>query len=358
MDYLPETYVVPLMRIRRVRLLPVPGEVSVQVGDRVEPTEVIAHAETYDKLYVLPVTRRLGVQPGQLSKYLSISKGDAVRKGQAITKRRGLAGKALHSPVEGVVKGGAGGRVLIEANPRSIDLIAHIPGVVTRVIENYGVEIEAQGALIEGVWGAGGEALGVIHRASHDRADVLDDDALDASCHGAILIGGAGLEPGVLDLARELQVRGFVLGSLAPEMISEVSESLIPVIVTEGIGTVPMSEPLFRLLTTHHGREASINARSQSRWDIVRPEVFIPLPADTIPVDTQADGAIPLTIGTQVRLLRAPHLGVVGNVTSLPQLPRRIETGARMRGAEVKVDSMETPIFVPLANLEIIRSQD
>ena len=356
MDYLPETSVAPLTRIRRVRLLPVPGEVRVQVGDLVEPTEIIAHADTYDELYVLPVARRLGIRPAQLSKYLSINKGDRVHKGQTITKRQGWAGKALRSPVAGIVKGGAGGRVLIEAKPRSIDLAAHIPGVVTRVIQNYGTEIKAQGALAEGVWGTGGEARGVLRQMSNDRTDVLSENDLDASCHGEILIGGAGLEPGVLDLARELQVRGFVLGSLLPEIISEASESPIPIIVTEGIGAIPMSEPLFRLLTTHHGREASINGKSQSRWDIVRPEVFIPLPADTIPTDAQAGTILPLTVGGQVRLLRAPHLGEVGTVVSLPEYPRRISTGARLRGAEVIVGPTETPIFVPLMNMEIIRS--
>jgi len=357
MDYLPENSTMPLTTVRRVHLLPVPGEVLVQVGDRVEPTEVVAHADIYDGFYILPVARRLGVPVAKVSRYLHVELGDEVRSGQTIAKRPGLAGRTVRSPVSGIVTGNAGGRLLIEAKPKSIDLVAYVPGVVTRVIEGYGAEIEAQGALVKGAWGVGGETRGVLRKMAGDPAAILREEDLDAACQGAILIGGAGLEPGVLKQIGELQVRGIVLGSLAPEMLSGVRESPIPIVVTEGIGRVPMSAPLFHLLAANDGREASVSGRMQTRWNVVRPEVFIPLPADTVPTDSRVRAESPVTVGAQVRVLRLPYMGQVGTIVDLPKFARRIATGARVRGAEVKLESADLPVFVPLANLEIMRVQ-
>jgi hypothetical protein len=47
-------------------------------------------------------------------------------------------------------------------------------------------------------------------------------------------------------------------------------------------------------------------------------------------------------------------MGVTGTVTSLPTRAHSIDTGARVRGAEVDVGDGET-IFVPLMNLEVLR---
>ena len=181
----------------------------------------------------------------------------------------------------------------------------------------------------------------------------LETKTIDPSCRGAILIGGNGLSEEALERARELQVRGIVVGGLPPELVSHVEQLPFPTIATEGIGSAPMSAPIFHLLTTNDGREASISGRVQSRRGIVRPEVIIPMPDGTVP-PTQTQTGTPLRVGTRVRLVRAPYMGAAGTVVSLPIHARRIETGARVHGAEVDL-GREAPVFVPLANLEVLR---
>jgi hypothetical protein len=144
-----------------------------------------------------------------------------------------------------------------------------------------------------------------------------------------------------------------VTGGLAPELVRIAEQSPIPIIATEGIGLAPMSTPAFSLLATHDGREASISAVVNSRWGVRRPEIVIVLPAEEVPPEV-VDTEVPLRIGTQVRLIRAPYRGLVGTVTALPAHARPIECGARVRGAEVNV-GQGTSVFVPLANLEIVR---
>jgi hypothetical protein len=114
-----------------------------------------------------------------------------------------------------------------------------------------------------------------------------------------------------------------------------------------------MSEPFFQLLTTNDGREASISGQVKSRWGIVRPEIIIALPAESLP-PTQSQPGTPLTVGARVRAVRAPYLGQVGTVVTLVDHPRHIETDAKVRGAEVDL-GQASPVFIPLVNLEVLR---
>ena len=354
MGYYPfETQITPLTMIRRERMLPVPGDVLVRIGDRVEPTQVVARANLSGDFRIVPVARALGVSTSQMDRYMRVGLGDEVQQGQLIAKRGRLFAYTVKSPIGGMVTASGGGRVLIEANPTPFDLRAYIYGTVSNMIQHYGVIIETPGAVIQGVWGTGGESVGVLKCTAESPDEPLQAEAIDPTCHGSILVAGAGLDDAALKRAQELQVRGIVVGGLPPELISFAERLPFPIVVTEGIGQVPMSGPIFHLLTTNDGREASINGQVQPRWGVVRPEIVIPLPAEIVP-PAQTEPGAPLEIGARVRPVRAPYVGAVGTVVALPPRARRIPTGARVYGAEVDL-GQEAPVFVPLANLEVLR---
>jgi hypothetical protein len=348
-----ETQITPLTTVRRERMLPAPGDVFVRVGERVEPTQVVAHVDLPGDFRILPVARLLDVPVSRVKRYMRVHVGDEVQRGQIIAKRGRLFASTVKSPIDGTVVDSGGGRLLIEAQPTPFDLRAYIHGTVSDVLQYYGVVIETPGAVIQGVWGAGGESIGVLKCTVNSPDERLEAEAIDPACHGTILVGGVGLSDAALERAEELQVRGIVVGGLSPERIAHVEQVPFPTIVTEGIGKVPMSKPIFRLLTTNDGREASISGRVQPRWGIVRPEIVIPLPAEMVP-PVQTQPGTPLKVGARVRLVRAPHVGAVGTVVALPAHARRLETGARVHGAEVDL-GQDAPVFVPLANLEVLR---
>jgi hypothetical protein len=345
--------VIPLASVRHERTLPVPGDVLVHMGDRVEPTQVIAQTDLPGDFQILPIARLLGVPVSRIDRYQRVSLGDQVQQGQVVAKRRGLLGRPVKSPLDGTVKACVGGRMLIEEHPTPFELRAYVYGTVTEVLKDYGAVIETVGAVVRGVWGTGGESFGVLKCMAKDPDELLQGSAISPACQGAILIGGAGIDESVFEQVQGLQLRGIVVGGLAPELIPQVEHLSFPVIVTEGIGTVPMSRPVYRLLTVNEGREASINGRVQSQWSVVRPEVVIPLPAESPPPAQKASDAS-LTVGTQVRVVRAPYIGTVGKIVGLPSHARGIETGAKVYGAEIDIGQRD-PIFVPVANLEILR---
>lgn len=348
-----EAQVIPLTSVQHRRLLPVPGDVLVNVGDRVEPTQVIAQANIFGAFRVLPIARMLGIPVSRIKRVLRVSVGDEVQQGQVIAKRRGLLGRPIKSPLDGVVGAIVGGRILIEGQTTPFELRAYVHGTVTEVLQNYGAVIETIGAVVRGTWGSGGESLGVLKRMAKDPDRLLQGSTISPACQGAILIGGAGIDESIFEQIQGLQLGGIVVGGLEPELVPQVKKLPCPVIVTEGIGAIPMSKPVYQLLTTNEGREASISGHFRSRSNATHPEIIIPLPAE-VPPPAQEESDTSLAIGAQVRIMRAPYTGTVGRVVGLPSHKRRIETGARIFGAEIDV-GQGSPIFVPRANLEILR---
>lgn len=357
MHYYPmESWVTPLTVIRRERLLPVPGQVLVHPGEMVGPADVVARCQLPGLLRVLDVSRALRVRRDRAARYIRKSAGDSVQANDIVAAPGGLFGRlrrACRSPVDGRVVEVRDGLVLIEATSTTFELGAHLKGQVTNVMPSRGVVISAAGALIQGVWGNGGESEGVLKILVDSPQKQLRSRSIDVSCHGTVVVGGRIADEKALDQAVEAQVRGVIVGSVNANLRSYLESLPFPVLVTEGFGSLPMSEPVFKLLHSNMGREAMINADTKTRWGARRPEVLIPLRAEDI-TTAEDEGPRPLRVGDSVRVLRAPHMGVVGTVSELPSLLQPVETGARLPVAVVTLDEEEVAL-IPLANLELIR---
>ena len=349
-----ETQVTPLTNVRRERLLPAPGKVLVSAGDRVDATQIVARTELPSDFCIVPAARLLKIPASQVRKRLRVDLGDQVQRGQVIAKQRGFLGRAARSPIDGAVTAIGGGRILIEAQPIPVEVSAYVSGVVSNIMPGRGVVIETTGAVVQCVWGTGGESVGVLQSMVDGPDGSLQARSINPSASGTILIGGVGLDRECLERAREIEVHGMVTGGLSPELLSLAEDLPFPILVTEGIGEIPMSQPVFDLLTANEEREVSISGHIEARKGSSRPEVVIPMPAADVPA-TQAQPGAPLTVGTRVRVVRAPYTGAVGKVTAIPDYAQRIATGARVHCAAIDLEEKEEPIFVPVVNLETLR---
>jgi len=351
--YPPQTVATPLTVIRRERLLPAPGEVLVQQGQRVEPVDIVARTERSTSFRILNVAHCLGVPASAVRKYLKVKPGDQVKRGQVVASTRGLIRRMCRSPIEGTVTGSGGGRLLIEAPAQEVELRANLYGVVAEVVPKWGVVLRTNGVWVQGAWGNGLEGYGVLRVMAEEPDQPLRARQIDASCHGMVLVGGGGLGTEALERATEVQVRGIISGGILPEAVAAVEEVPFPVIATEGIGGVPMCAHIYRLLAANDGREAMLDARFRTHWGVTRPEVIVPLPA--APEREQSfDPAAPLAVGDTVRVLRLPHLGTVGVVEEFP-VWARTSAGGRLPAARIRVEGRDDPLVVPLLNLEVLR---
>ncbi len=124
--------------------------------------------------------------------------------------------------------------------------------------------------------------------------------------------------------------------------------------VTEGFGYLAMAGRTFELLRSLEGKDASLNGATQIRAGVIRPEVIVPLAADTA-AGTVAAQAFELGIGSPIRVIREPYFGQLGSVTELPAQLVTLESGTEVRVLRARLDSGEE-VLVPRANVEIMAS--
>jgi len=352
--YPSEAQMMPLTLIRRERRLPMPGEVLVRSGERVEPTQVVARVHQTHDFRIVDVARALRVPRSQVKRYMLKEIGTAIEAGQPIAGRGGLFRRLVRAPAKGEIVAVGNGRVLLEVEPELIEVRAYLNGQVAAVTPGIGVMIETPGAIVQGMWGCGGEAFGVLRAVAEKPDEPLRGRHIDVACHGAIVVGGGWIEASALEQAQQLQVRGLIAGSLEGELRAQAEAMPFPIILIGGFGRAPMAEQIFSLLRGQTGREASISAETCARFGVKRPEILIPLPTETRPPLPPPPGA-PLSIGARVRLVRPPYLGAVGVVSSIPTQAQRVDSGARVHGAEVELGGSTGTVFVPYVNLELLR---
>src|SRR5512143_239208 len=214
--YPPETRVLPLTMIRRERLLPMPGKVLVNAGDRVQPAQPVAQAEVSGEVSVVNVAHLLRVPPARAYKYIKVKEGTDVTMNTVIASKGLTSAGRVKSPANGFVYriDKSTGRVLIKVVSRPLELMAYLAGTVSSVIAGRGVVIEATGALIQAALGIGGESYGVLQVVSKRATDPMKARTIDVTMHGAIVVGGAWFDETVLQQAIQMQVRGLIAGSM------------------------------------------------------------------------------------------------------------------------------------------------
>jgi hypothetical protein len=245
------------------------------------------------------------------------------------------------------------GRILIQSARSTLQLTAHYRGTVINLMSGLGCIIEVKAALIQGIWGSDKAGFGVLRLMVGDRSELFDIEALDMSCRGTVLVGAPGVSEDILYRAQEVEVQGVVLGGLDGALVPLVQAMPFPVIVTEGMGTLPISEPVFELLKAYDGQEASLRGAMEARGGSVRPEIVVYASYAGGEAEQEARPGFLLEPGMQVRIVRGPHLGETGKVTGFPLSSRTLPAGTKARGVEVLLGSGDE-VFVAQSNVELL----
>lgn len=360
--------------LRRRRVLPIPGEVVVEEGAKVQPHQVVARTFLPGKVEIVNVANKMGVDQSDVPGAMLKKEGDGVAQGEVIAEAKslfGLLSSRATATLAGTIESisGVTGQVVLRGPPQPIEVDAYIEGQVLEVVPDQGVVVESSGTLIQGIFGIGGETTGEIAVVSSSPREVLNDDSLSADLRGRVVVGGSLVTGAALEKAIELGIRGVVAGGFDDQDLRRFlghdlgvaitgHENLgVTLIVTEGFGRIDMAPRTFRLLKRHQGQRASINGATQIRAGVIRPEVIIPLQG-TAPQSLDRPGEHGMDVGSTVRIIRNPWFGKLGRVASLPSEPARLDSGSRARVVSVWVEGLEEPVSVPRANVEIIEGRD
>ncbi len=330
----------------------------------------MARTELPGNVQTIHLASRLDVDPGRVAEVLVKRVGSDVRAGELMAETHGLFGfarRSVEAPADGFIESVSSvtGLLVLREPAVPVEVNAYVRGVVVDVLPDEGVVVEARGALLQGIFGVGGEAWGAVAVAVDSPDAELTPARLRSEHRGHVVVGGSFVTHDALMRARELGVAAVVVGGFDDVSLRRLlgrelgvaitgSEDLgLTLVLTEGFGRIRMSDRAWDLLVERTGRMASVSGATQIRAGVLRPEVLIPeSDSGAAPADRGAE--VGLSIGSQVRVIREPHFGRVGQVVELPSELRRLETEAMVRVLVIVFPEDGERALVPRANVEII----
>ena len=358
--------------VRRVRRLPIKGEVLVKPGDPVQPDQVIARALLPGALQTIKLAEKLGVEPKDAIAMLNVKVGDPVAPGQVVAEGKKLFGvfkaPTVVSDLTGTVESFSEvtGNVLVREPSIPVDINAYMEGKVAEVLPEEGAIIETRGAMVQGIFGIGGERVGEVRVAVHSPDQALHADEIHESDKGKIIVGGSGISYDAIEKAQRMGVLGLIAGGVKDSDLVKYlgydigvaitgTESIpLSILVTEGFGYLAMAHRTFDLLKSLEGKSASLNGATQIRAGVIRPELVVPQMSATGDAPVAQTGG-ELGVGSSIRVIREPYFGALGKVTDLPATLVRLESGTEVRVLKAKLED-GAEVTVPRANVEIIAS--
>lgn len=343
-------------RIRRARLLPYPGIVVASPGQAVEAVQVVARARQPGGMHIVPASELLDAAPEKIADYLVPEPGAEVQQGDLLLeKKRRIGQRRVEAPVDGIVFGAHNGRVILQ-QAEWIEMRAALPGRVVNTIGNRGVVIETAGALVQGIWSSGPAGYGALQVLCDTPSLPLQTTLGEADVKEKIVVAGQVREAAILEKLVIEGAFGLIAGSMPAALYPQAQEMSIPIIITGGMGTQGLAEPIFHLLRRYNGEQATLFTYTEVQegdGPERRPEIIIAREEMTGPLEEPRPELAPIRTGQTVRILRAPYQGRTGIVR---KLYTRIQTTAiniRAHGADVELEGNEV-IFVPYANLDTI----
>src|SRR5579884_4333680 len=87
-SYTPGLTVTERTVVRKRRLLPIPGTVLVQIGDRVASDQIVARTELPGKVHPVNLANLLGVAPDEIGDYLIKKPGESIAKDDVIAENK------------------------------------------------------------------------------------------------------------------------------------------------------------------------------------------------------------------------------------------------------------------------------
>jgi hypothetical protein len=371
--YVPGLRVTELTTLRRERILPLKGQVMVELGQVVSAEDVVARTELPGSVKTVNVVNLLGIDPSQVEEFMLRKVGDAFSAGEVIAQNKPLFGlKFLQSRVVADFDGSVDsissitGQVILRHPPRQVQIHAYIDGKVVEVRPSEGCVVETTGSYIQGIFGIGGETHGRLIVAVDSPNEMLDAEKIKPEYQNRIIVGGRLFTARAFERAKQVGVRGVIVGGFHDKNLKDIlgydlgvaitgAEQLgLTLVMTEGFGEIAMAEKTFNLLKKCEGRQACISGATQIRAGVIRPEVIVPEQESAGRGETITKQE---NVGTQsgdpVRCIREPYFGRLGKVKRLIPELQVVESETKVRVLEVEFDDGAVAIL-PRANIEMI----
>ena len=332
--------------VRRKHCLAAPGKVLVSVGKTVGPEDILAETAFPAGLITLDIERGLGVSAKEADSCMVRKPGDELKEGDLIAQCEGALTRLVRSPVDGTLLDIGRGKAVLAAGTQVLSLKAGMIGEVEEIFPEYGVQLRAEGGLVQGEWGNGrlGEGpLQWIEEPSTEGEDL-------SLTPGSVPVIETLNDPAWFDLAIENGLSGLVTGWMACDLWALAARCDIPVLVLSGFGEGQMDPVSRELLSAKTGQMCSVNTKPADLFLGQRPELIIPDEPGKSEETLGFQAA--LTVGQRVRLLTGAAKGQTGTVVKL-KAPLMFESGLTLLAATIDLADGKQ-VQVPQQDLVIL----
>ncbi len=368
--YTPGLTITKSIILRKDRILPLKGEVVVKVGDKVTADDNVAKTDLPGDVIAINIGNKLGVPPSDVLSKMQKKEGEKIKKDEPLAMSQSMFGlfkSIVKSPITGTVENISSitGQVLLREPPVPITVKAFIDGIVSKVYENEGVQIENKSAYIQGIFGIGGEITGEIKVLVDGPDAELLPEQIDNSCKDKIIVGGSIVRLPAIKKAVQVSAKGIVIGGIDDQDLKDLlgydigvaitghEEIGLTLVLTEGFGPIKMAAKTYEILKEFEGYKTSMHGKTQIRAGVMRPEIIIPIPFKEEELKAKEKEISGLKIGSIIRIIREPHFGEICKVTALPEELVVVESETKVRVLKAKMeDGIE--VTVPRANVEAI----
>ena len=105
-SYTPGLKVLKYSKVNKERLLPLKGDVHVEVEEKVQSDTIVASTEIPGNVKMINMVNKLNVDPKQVIDCMLVDINEHVKKGQLIAKNKGLFGlfkTEVIAPIDGQI---------------------------------------------------------------------------------------------------------------------------------------------------------------------------------------------------------------------------------------------------------------
>ncbi|MDD5530045.1 MAG: hypothetical protein PHX21_08450 [bacterium] len=226
------------------------------------------------------VAEALGMKPKEIKRFIKKKIGENVEKDGNIAEVPIMGGfnlKVCKSPIFGEIKSinEETGEVVVQRPHNKMELLAMLPGTISKLIPGYGAVIELTGYQINGVIGFGGERCGKLETQRNQ------------SLEGKVFVSETILSKNEIEDMKKQGIKGLILSKMqvsdieaifGEEVYSGTTGKInkgITIVVLDGFGTQSMEKGRFDFFNSLRGKDVYLNGTTQIRAGVVRPEIII-----------------------------------------------------------------------------------
>jgi hypothetical protein len=221
------------------------------------------------KLHILSLAQFFDIEAKKSLQLMNRKVGEMLRKGDVIARKKSLLSffnQELKAPTSGVFEDfhEPSASVFFRELPKEI--LFHSPMSGDLHENDNSITIESFGLCIQGAYGEGSQCFGVFQWS--------DDFLKNPHQYEAPLV--LGLKNSVIEPVISLsnKIKAVIAASLSLSDIKMLNDRGVSVVITEGVGSVTMSNVLMGVLDKCIGKEVSVFPQTKVYAGAIRPTIF------------------------------------------------------------------------------------